>query len=1342
MDIFAPSKPADEVRKAPSNLRQKPIHTLLKEQTAILAHSAAAQWRQLAAAQLLAFSYVKAEILRSRKAFVIGCFTVFIVVFFVSVLQNSLSKSPMIFFKLNENSVGENDLVITPGLSVSGDRITENTLLGIGLVNETHLHTNLANAELAEGSTPRWIAVNTVTNPIDVTRSATTVLLALNSTREEIIKLGREWKFGFLGDNGCVITDTVLKQIGMDPLNSVGKTLTITYDFVQIASLLGALDLPNGLETDADYESLAKQLFPGLTDVWSNNITVTSGNVADLVVLAINFTNANSNASLTLNVTALENALQNVLSGFNLTLNTTALNLPSQLTFNSTANLTQFVNDLIVNLTGTATFQTTVGDAVLTVIRPVVANAVLQNTVVIQGVVGSPLGKWPSSLGNVFAIESTQFFSVLRTALNNVLDAATNINGDVTITLAGGATVTINIRDLLNNAGAAPGTVTTVQDQLDTIASNAKALRNNTLISGLLTDGRESEFAIQGIVQYKKRLTAYVKQQDDLDKEFADFTDEVALAVGLEWPNTFATPLRLAMSQTIFIRYFLDNIFNCVIAIIVALGVMLIFSLLLNDVEGKTYEYGMLRALGMKQNTLIQILGTKSLSFSIAGIATGLLFAFLINIPVAKIIADFAILPLDVTFTPLAVLLPFTLGLVMPIVANIIPVQRALSRTLRDSLDVYHMVISDVYVRVKRLQDLGVDLWITCISLLMIVVGFVTYYLIPYAFQFRDFALFLAILNAILLGMLVGLCILALGVQPYLEKAVLWCFLWGKQRRLWNIIRKNLSGHRSRNIKTAQMFTLCIAFVVFAGTMFKLQQLSIQDNIKLFFGADLVVVGPDQDNALSVSDFNTFLDDQIARNRAGDPNAVVEAYTYISFELALLDGIGQTYISNLPRSPVYRTNLFAVAENFLEAANTDFVVITDKNSRASYPSMRGVSDVVKVMYTDGGNARLPEEQSGLRVPVPVRSGSRQELRYDGSFGTAKTNASSNSTSPATQSERGVSRGVSLQQRAGSPRYTKVSGEAFRIQATSSTDGADNIFDQDDEQARLKEAYEEYIEVIVSAAYRDAASLNTLTPVDLNIQTRNPKTDSSTDKHYLGKIRAMVSKFPGFFYSSYSQTAGFQSTLIRLDQYLMLVKKAYEEAGILEQAPTSVPIQRCLIRVRDDATANQREDVINGLRPFFKSDKTTSLNTQSSIESSDQAINLLNLLFIIVSIVAMVLCFLILWLSFTANVKANGWEFGVLRSLGLDGVSSVLVYVYEALTIVVASLISGTSIGIAIACTLTIQFNLFVEMPFRFNFPYDLFFSLMGMAFLVAVLGSALPAYSYLKKKIATVLRKQ
>jgi hypothetical protein len=36
------------------------------------------------------------------------------------------------------------------------------------------------------------------------------------------------------------------------------------------------------------------------------------------------------------------------------------------------------------------------------------------------------------------------------------------------------------------------------------------------------------------------------------------------------------------------------------------------------------------------------------------------------------------------------------------------------------------------------------------------------------------------------------------------------------------------------------------------------------------------------------------------------------------------------------------------------------------------------------------------------------------------------------------------------------------------------------------------------------------------------------------------------------------------------------------------------------------------------------------------------------------IIAILLCFFVLWISFTANVRENGWEFSVLCSLELTG----------------------------------------------------------------------------------------
>jgi ABC-type lipoprotein release transport system permease subunit len=55
----------------------------------------------------------------------------------------------------------------------------------------------------------------------------------------------------------------------------------------------------------------------------------------------------------------------------------------------------------------------------------------------------------------------------------------------------------------------------------------------------------------------------------------------------------------------------------------------------------------------------------------------------------------------------------------------------------------------------------------------------------------------------------------------------------------------------------------------------------------------------------------------------------------------------------------------------------------------------------------------------------------------------------------------------------------------------------------------------------------------------------------------------------------------------------------------------------------------------------------------------------------------------------------------VRSIGLSASKLIRAYIYEALCLVISSLICGTLIGILIALTLTLQFNLFLQMPFRF-----------------------------------------
>ena len=108
---------------------------------------------------------------------------------------------------------------------------------------------------------------------------------------------------------------------------------------------------------------------------------------------------------------------------------------------------------------------------------------------------------------------------------------------------------------------------------------------------------------------------------------------------------------------------------------------------------------------------------------------------------------------------------------------------------------------------------MGLSAWQTAFAVMLVVCGFVVYYIIPYSFIFLNMGLFLSILNGILLGksirfrsfpccrmivfdifyttplgMVAGAAIIATLLQPSLELKVLWFLVWGRDRNLYILV--------------------------------------------------------------------------------------------------------------------------------------------------------------------------------------------------------------------------------------------------------------------------------------------------------------------------------------------------------------------------------------------------------------------------------------------------------------------------------------------------------------------------------------------------------------------------
>jgi len=283
------------------------------------------------------------------------------------------------------------------------------------------------------------------------------------------------------------------------------------------------------------------------------------------------------------------------------------------------------------------------------------------------------------------------------------------------------------------------------------------------------------------------------------------------------------------------------------------------------------------------------------------------------------------------------------------------------------------------------------------------------------------------------------------------------------------------------------------------------------------------------------------------------------------------------------------------------------------------------------------------------------------------------------------------------------------------------------------------AYTEYVDVVISEAMRVTASGDVATPMRMRMNFHS--NDSSSSVIYLAKARALLNRAPAFFFSSYSIAAYYSPVLVSMPTYQRFINQS-ALYGNVEPQYSAPPKQILIVKTKPSATLIEREGVINGIRNFLNDDSIIVQNTQDLIDSTEIAVNLLDLFFYTVAGIAVILCFFVLWLSFTANVNENSWEFGVLRSLGLTSPQVIRVYIYEALAIIIASVFLGSAIGILVSITLTLQLDLFTELPFWFEFPYVLFFGVLLMSVGVAVAGSYFPATRFKGKAISAVLKGQ
>uniref|UniRef100_A0A0G4HS92 ABC3 transporter permease C-terminal domain-containing protein n=1 Tax=Chromera velia CCMP2878 TaxID=1169474 RepID=A0A0G4HS92_9ALVE len=1283
----------------------------------------------------LTFSYASAQVSRNPQAFRIGVFTVFLVVFFGVVLQNAVQTSPIIFLRVAEDDIGEADLLYLPQLSsaypiaptsnfsqkdeydfragfypaslalsssIPDDSSTGASSFSIdtfetstlsALLNETFFAERTADSPDIKATFPRWIFRGTATNPDDESKSATTLVLIADTEKERKYRYGRKFTERPLSDQECYVSGTIVRALEVPP--DRGRDLKIT---LNLASSLEALGIDSTFPSTADSSAILTAL--GFDT--SGEIPLDTGGVLSTLIP--------SDANFTLDI----NGAQTDVSGSELaTLATNSTVSGSDLTAAFDASLASFFqwNYTYVNLAAT----------------------------------DNPQGKWTKALGNTVLIDSRYY---LRRTAEAVEDSANAARTNVTET------------------DPALGALIPAFD-LSPITTD-------------LNNADPDDFALMVLVLVRGRTAIYFAAPKAMTQQILRKTDAVARDIG--WTTSFSlqTPIQTALETTQFVRLFLDSIFGAVVFVLTLLSIVLVYSLMLNDVEEKTYEFGMLRALGMPKYTLVKLLLIQALLFAIPGLILGLLCAWLVSLFVTYFLASFAATEFSYELHRSAAVLGLGLGLFMPIAANIVPISRALSKTLRDALDIYH----------------------------------------------------------VLMGLLLGLVLLAQVAQPFLQQALLWVLMPWKtpDSNLRPLVGKSLEGHRERNRKTALMFTIALAFLIFAGAMFVLQGNALVANVKLFMGADVVVTASRWTRPLPEATLKAYFEKEEAKTRPYsrfadssevDEMRIVAGHSFETFELGEAPGT-TTSVSNGGQVPDISASMIGIQDNFASVTYAKFIMPSETQDEVIEEARGGQPEIESLFWQDPvEDDREPGENQIIRIQI-----NNQEetlLRYDPNgvlTGVPAVNTDASMSATVLKRDFGKTDFVDVTDRPVSviapegvrDRLAVNAGSSLLISLGIRSAGAFIL-------PAVARGLVRKLPGIVMSSYQlltgtpnlvtSEAQIQSLWRLALRGQRLYYSSLAGINRNSTDTELPLGAGIPGYERSqAYLDLYGSQADENRMDtetreRQIATSAEAEEEAGdnsndnnngnfASTTTLTSMPMSSTLLvddtgdtqgglytsaeweSLSDSDTSTTNLDLDTALSTSLNStyDRDTaevpledigkkklyvSLVSKVTQEDRDRITNamrniyylmqlccLLNssplyfshtqYVFLVVGAIALLLAFFLLTISFQSNVRENAWEFGVIRALGLSRSQCVRLYSYEALALTSASTILGAAIGICVAITLTLQFNLFTELPFEFAFPLPMFLVMLLLSVLTAIWGSYLPTMKMASVPISFLVR--
>jgi ABC-type antimicrobial peptide transport system permease subunit len=169
------------------------------------------------------------------------------------------------------------------------------------------------------------------------------------------------------------------------------------------------------------------------------------------------------------------------------------------------------------------------------------------------------------------------------------------------------------------------------------------------------------------------------------------------------------SPMLLAFTVLQFLSLFIDNLIYAILIILAILSYILISSLMVFNIDEKTYEFGMLRALGFKRQSLVYMLLIQGFIFSVSGWTLGIVTSFVMTTAIKYYFYMSLRIKIGVVMSLLAWISSIFFGFMTPIITNFFSISKSLGKNLKDSLDLYRRSVNELTIVFVKLNKLGIS---------------------------------------------------------------------------------------------------------------------------------------------------------------------------------------------------------------------------------------------------------------------------------------------------------------------------------------------------------------------------------------------------------------------------------------------------------------------------------------------------------------------------------------------------------------------------------------------------------------------------------------------------------